>query len=56
MDMRIDAVVRCTDGPGGHSTCVIVNPVTGQVTHLVVKEKHPPHAERRVPFRSAKAE
>jgi hypothetical protein len=56
MDVRIDAAVCCTVGPGGRSSQVVVNPITEQVTHLVVKGKHPPHTERRVPFRSAKAE
>jgi hypothetical protein len=49
MDMPIGAEVQCADGPGGHSTCVILNPVTRRVTHIVVKEKWFPHVERLVP-------
>jgi sporulation protein YlmC with PRC-barrel domain len=49
MDIPIGAEVQCADGPGGCSTCVILNPVTRRVTHLVVKEADFPHAERLVP-------
>lgn len=49
MDIPIGAEVRCVDGPGGRSTCVILNPATRRVTHLVVKEKWFPHVERLVP-------
>ena len=36
MDIRIDAHVQCTDGPGGQVKCIIVNPLTQQVTDIVV--------------------
>ena len=49
MDIPIDAEVECTDGPGGRSTCVILNPFSHRVTHIVVKEKWFPHARRLVP-------
>jgi sporulation protein YlmC with PRC-barrel domain len=49
MDIPIDAAVECTDGPCGRSTYVILNPVTRNVTHLVVKEKDLVHIERLVP-------
>jgi sporulation protein YlmC with PRC-barrel domain len=49
MDIPIGAEVKCADGPCGHSTCVILNPVTRQVTHVVMKEKWFPHVERLVP-------
>jgi sporulation protein YlmC with PRC-barrel domain len=49
MDISANAEVVCTDGPVGRSTCVILNPVTQQVTHVVVKEKWFPHVERLVP-------
>jgi sporulation protein YlmC with PRC-barrel domain len=49
MDIPISAEVQCADGPGGQSTCVILNPITRQVTHLVVREKWFPHMERLVP-------
>jgi uncharacterized membrane protein len=44
----LHAKVECTDGPVGHSTAVIVNPDTLQVTHFVVKEKASPQTERLV--------
>lgn len=49
MDIAIDADVQCTDGVGGRSTYVVLNPVTRQVTHLVVKENAFPRLERLVP-------
>jgi uncharacterized protein YrrD len=51
MDIPVDADVQCTDGPGGHSTYVILNPVTRQVTHIVVKQDNFPHLERLVPVK-----
>ena len=43
IDIPLNADVECSDGPGGKSTYVIVNPTTQQMTHFVVKEKglHP---------------
>lgn len=38
VDITINAHVRCTDGACGKSTKVIVNPVTHQVTHIVVED------------------
>ena len=49
MDIPIDADVQCTDGLGGRSTYVVLNPVTRQVTHVVVKENTIPRLERLVP-------
>ncbi len=50
MDISIDADVQCTDGAAGRSTCVVLNPVTRKVTHLVVKEDSFPRLERLVPM------
>lgn len=50
MDIPINADVYCTDGACGHSIEIVLNPVTEQVTHLVVKERTPPHTERLVPI------
>ena len=55
MEIPINAVVHCTDGPIGRSTYIVVNPVAGQVTHLVVRERQRPQAERLVPVRLVKA-
>jgi sporulation protein YlmC with PRC-barrel domain len=49
MDIPIGADVQCTDGPGGRSTYVVLNPVTGRVTHVVVKPDSFPRLERLVP-------
>lgn len=49
MEIPIGAKVQCSDGPGGRSTCVIINPVTDRITHLVVAEPSFPHLERLVP-------
>jgi len=48
MDIPVNADVLCADGTCGHSTYVIINPATSQVTHIVVKEKRFPHIERLV--------
>ena len=51
MDIPMKARVQCADGPGGHSTQVIINPTYRKITHVVVKERQSPHAERLVPIR-----
>jgi sporulation protein YlmC with PRC-barrel domain len=50
MDIPLDTEVYCTDGDCGHSTYVIVNPVSRKVTHLVVQDKDGSHAEHLVPI------
>ena len=55
MDISVNATVQCSDGPGGRSTYVVVNPITEQVSHIVVKQKQPPHVERLVPAHFVKA-
>ena len=54
MDIPVNAEVYCSDGFCGQSTYIIVNPVSRQVTHLVVKEKQAPHTERLVPVNLVK--
>jgi hypothetical protein len=49
MDIPINAEVHCVDGFGGHSTYVVLNPITGKMTHLVVKEHNLPYIEFLVP-------
>jgi hypothetical protein len=51
MDIPIDAKVQCSDGLGGRSTLVIINPTTKKVTNVVVRERQDPHTERLVPIR-----
>jgi len=49
-DLPVDAEVQCTNGACGRSTYIVLDPAAEQVTHLVVKEKQPPHVERLVPI------
>lgn len=49
MDIPLNVDVHCVDGLCGRSSCVIINPVTQQITHLVIREKRSPHTERLVP-------
>lgn len=51
MDIPIDAKVQCSDGLGGRSRLVIINPTTKKVTNVVVRDRHDPHIERVVPIR-----
>ncbi len=39
MDIPIDVEVICTDGPAGHSSAIVLNPVTKEVTHFAVRTK-----------------
>ncbi|MCB9419260.1 MAG: PRC-barrel domain containing protein [Ardenticatenaceae bacterium] len=48
MEFPLGVDVHCTDGLCGRSTYIILNPVTEQVTHLVVQEKQTPTFERLV--------
>lgn len=49
MDLPIKAEVNGLDGALGHSTYVVGNPVTRQLTHLVVQSNRPPFREYLVP-------
>jgi sporulation protein YlmC with PRC-barrel domain len=49
MEIPINAEVHCADGLCGHLTHVVLNPITREMTHLVVKEQHFPHTEFLVP-------
>jgi sporulation protein YlmC with PRC-barrel domain len=50
MDIPTNADVLCDNDVCGRSTYVILNPVTKAVTHVVVKQKGFPYAERLVPL------
>ncbi len=50
IDLRMNALAMCGDGPCGKCVELIVNPATGQVTHLVIEEGQTPHTERLVPI------
>jgi sporulation protein YlmC with PRC-barrel domain len=49
MDIPLHAEVWCTDGQCGTSNSVIINPITKQITHFVVKERDFPYEQRLVP-------
>ena len=49
MDLPLNATVLCTDGPAGTISFLILNPVTQDVTHLVVRTPGLFHPERVVP-------
>jgi sporulation protein YlmC with PRC-barrel domain len=38
MDIPVNAEIVCTDGIGGRSTQIVLNPKTNEVTHVVVEE------------------
>jgi hypothetical protein len=48
MKFPLDVDVHCADGLCGRSTHIILNPVTEQVSHIVVKEDQTPGVERLV--------
>jgi hypothetical protein len=48
MKFPLDVDVHCADGLCGRSTHIILNPVSEQVSHIVVKEYQPPGVERLV--------
>ena len=48
MEFPLNVDVHSPDGRCGISTHIILNPVTEQVTHLVVKQEQPPAIERLV--------
>lgn len=49
MEIPLNVEVDCADGRCGRSTYVIVDPITQEVTHLVVRAERWPHTERLVP-------
>ncbi|OQX63091.1 MAG: hypothetical protein B6I38_07595 [Anaerolineaceae bacterium 4572_5.1] len=48
MEIPLDVEVHCTDGHCGRSTHIILNPVTEQVSHLVVNPNQSSLSERLV--------
>jgi sporulation protein YlmC with PRC-barrel domain len=49
IDIPLDADVLCEGRSCGTSVALVMNPVTEEVTHMVVRERHAPHRERLVP-------
>jgi sporulation protein YlmC with PRC-barrel domain len=50
MDIPLNVQVHCADGLCGHSTEVVLDPKTDEITYLVVRERHLPNTERLVPI------
>ncbi len=50
MDIPINAQVECLDGFCGQSTCILINPTTQFVTHVVVEDKDESGAQYLVPL------
>ncbi len=50
IDIPEKAEVQCIDGVVGRSTYVIINPITHQITHVVVKSMWLPFLEYEVPI------
>jgi sporulation protein YlmC with PRC-barrel domain len=54
MNIPMNAEVRCTDEPCGTSNCVILNPITDQITHIAVQGNSFPYIKRVVPVEKIK--
>lgn len=48
--ISLNSRVQCTDGRGGHLTCVIITPTSRHLTHVVVEEANAPFLKRLVPL------
>ena len=55
MEIPLQAQVECTDGVCGRSVYVLINPVVGKVTHLVVREDASPNTQYIVPVETVSA-
>jgi NaMN:DMB phosphoribosyltransferase len=49
IEIPLGADVLCESRSCGTSVALVMNPVTEEVTHMVVREQHAPHRERLVP-------
>ncbi len=50
MEIPINAEVSCVDRVCGETVCVIVDPISEQITHVVVQENHGEYTEHLVPI------
>lgn len=50
MNIPLNTGVQCNDGYAGRLICVIINPTSRHLTHIVVDEKGPPYLKRLVPL------
>jgi sporulation protein YlmC with PRC-barrel domain len=49
MEIPINTKVICSDGNCGHITCVVIDPITDELTHVVVEDDSYPYEEHIVP-------
>lgn len=49
MDIPINVGVKCCGRDCGRSTHIVLNPVSKDISHIVVKQREFPHTERLVP-------
>ena len=50
MKISLNSDIQCIDGYAGRLICVIVNPISQQLTHIVVDEQRSPYLKRLVPL------
>ena len=50
LDIPMNAKVECLDGEGGHTRCVLLNPISKKIIHLIVREPGLLGTEREVPI------
>ena len=50
-NIPVNAKVECTDGQGGESTYLIIDPTSRKLTHVVIETKFPDPVERLVPVK-----
>ena len=49
LKLSTHATIQCLDGPGGEVIYLLVNHITNEITHLVMRDAGPPHTERLAP-------
>lgn len=49
MELTLNVDVECPEGKLGRATYLIINPISQEVTHLVVRDERLPHEERLLP-------
>jgi len=50
MDIPLNAKVNCSDGPLGHSVCLVLIPISDTITHVVVGDGSFPETQYLVPI------
>ncbi|MCJ7700199.1 MAG: hypothetical protein MUO62_01330 [Anaerolineales bacterium] len=50
LELSTQAKIQCLDGLGGQVIYLLVNHITNEITHLVIRVERPAHIERLVPI------